>query len=149
MKNIEIAKLTGLSASTICKVLKGNKNFSEETIQIITNYKNIEGTKISDFFVATEMKELCELIIEKIKKTDYNDINLMLRFVTECLNWHYVLNGEKETYILRKTPTNLFKEPLFFLMCDIGIKRCKDKYLKIWILNLQNFNANFNYKISK
>lgn len=90
---------------------------------------------------------MCDMLIESIKKNDYKDINMMLRFITECSNWHDILNNRQDNGIIRRTPTALFKDPLFFIMCDVAIKRGRDSKLKKWVLNLQIFNSNFNFKI--
>lgn len=145
MRNNEIAKLTGLSQSTICRILQGKGNFSKEKVLLVNQYKNFEEEQIGGYFRDKRFEILCDIVIADIKKDDYKDINKMLRYTTECVNWHYILNI-KEFKIVRRTPMALFRDDMFFLMCDIAIKRCKNIDEKKWILNLQNLHINFNYK---
>lgn len=147
MRNIEIAKITGLSESSVCKILRGDKSFSKENIILVHHYKNYEAVQIKDFFKDEKMEMMCNLIITEIRKNDYKDINKMLRYVVDCMNWYYILNNPNEYKIVSKTPANLFKDDMFFLMCDIAIKRCIDLELKKWILNLQNAHINLNKKL--
>lgn len=143
----EVSIMTGLSVSYINKVRQEKtEGMSSDTVNRVKFLLALEVSYFEALFARVEFASICQLVIEKGTDRHSKNIVNVIRFSNKCLRKHRTVldsicekpfDPENFDYrdimgIYMADARAMFKNPIFYEMCSLAMRLCKDQTIRVF-----------------